>query len=886
MGLLRSEEMSHGTIVLPSDRAREFIDLLGRKSHIQFLDMNANTTKRPYRKQIARIDELERILRCLYEQIERLDATVESGHIDNFLEFDKAYSLDKVEEALQQLYLQFVRFDANNQNLKNERNNTVYEKYVLLAAAATYQASSGVSGMRPSVTNARTIGNSTDHGDDYVGLLGGVQSSAEGNSRNGMLTFSTIAGVIPKELQQRFATILFKATRGNCYTFCHPVEDLSPSTMVSEGSSKSGEEDKAMSVFVVYFQGNASSAMAEKINKIASSFHAKTVPWPSTLAEAESRLVALDSILEEKQSALDAYERYFVSQITILLEPARLNGNSLLEEWRLFCLKEKALYATLNMFEGEDLALRARCWFPKNEEEPIMRLLALHGSSVETPALMFVDREAGRPKPTRGHAKAGALVAPTYYKSNSVMYGFQLLVDTFGIPRYMEANPALVATIMFPFLFGIMYGDIGHGLILFLFALYVCVRAESIKAAKDHPLKGMVDVRYMFLLMGLFSVYAGLIYNDFLAVGHDFFGASKWAPDHTVHTTSGETTYKFSGSAYSFGLDPVWKGAKNELAFLNSMKMKFAIVAGVFHMVLGICMKGLNASFFKAPEDFFFEFVPQMIFMLAMFGYLVFMIIYKWAKTSPIGKPQLISTMINMFLSIGSTLDANDELYSGQSTIQVILVLIIVICIPMMLVPKPFYLKRLHQQEVAAHKRNAALDSGFDDESAVHRRLNVEAGELDALDKKNEHGHHHGADSHHHHAEDEDHFEFGEIMIHQMIETIEFALGAVSNTASYLRLWALSLAHAQLSLVFYQRIMLIALDSSSGVFLRAIITFIAFAAFMCVTTAVILLMDVLECFLHALRLQWVEFQNKFFKADGYKFVPYSHKAILSTVSEE
>ena len=55
---------------------------------------------------------------------------------------------------------------------------------------------------------------------------------------------------------------------------------------------------------------------------------------------------------------------------------------------------------------------------------------------------------------------------------------------------------------------------------------------------------------------------------------------------------------------------------------------------------------------------------------------------------------------------------------------------------------------------------------------------------------------------------------------------------------------------------------------------------IGFYALIWVTFGILMCMDTMECFLHSLRLHWVEFQNKFYKGDGYKYVPLSYKAYI------
>ena len=54
----------------------------------------------------------------------------------------------------------------------------------------------------------------------------------------------------------------------------------------------------------------------------------------------------------------------------------------------------------------------------------------------------------------------------------------------------------------------------------------------------------------------------------------------------------------------------MWYESSNQLAYVNSLKMKLAVIIGVVHMTLGILLKGFNTIYYSRKIDFFFEFLP------------------------------------------------------------------------------------------------------------------------------------------------------------------------------------------------------------------------------------------------------------------------------------
>ncbi|XP_047169820.1 V-type proton ATPase subunit a1-like isoform X2 [Vigna umbellata] len=212
-------------------------------------------------------------------------------------------------------------------------------------------------------------------------------------------------------------------------------------------------------------------------------------------------------------------------------------------------------------------------------------------------------------------------------------------------------------------------------------------------------------------------------------------------------------------------------------------------------------------------------------------------------------KADLYHVMIYMFLSPFDNLGDN-QLFWGQRPLQVVLLLLSVIAVPWMLFPKPFMLKKLHNERFQGRTYGVLNSSEVD--------LELEPGSARQRD---------------------DDFNFTEVFVHQMIHSIEFVLGSVSNTASYLRLWALSLAHSELSTVFYEKVLLLAWGYDN-----LIIRLLGLAVFSFATAFILLMMESLSAFLHALRLHWVEFQNKFYHGDGCKFKPFSFASLTEDES--
>merc|ERR1719221_506631 len=163
-----------------------------------------------------------------------------------------------------------------------------------------------------------------------------------------------------------------------------------------------------------------------------------------------------------------------------------------------------------------------------------------------------------------------------------------------------------------------------------------------------------------------------------------------WQPNHNP-------PWQDPSGPYPFGLDWAWEGASNQLLFVNSLKMKLSVLFGVMQMLVGLLLRWSNAFYWKNMTDFICECIPMMIFMVCFFGWMDFMILFKWVTPMP-NPPNIINSLICMAMG---TEDPN-PLFAGATQLSTSLMLGTVLTVPFMLFPKPFILLYQHNQQQKA----------------------------------------------------------------------------------------------------------------------------------------------------------------------------------------
>ncbi|KAJ4807196.1 V-type proton ATPase subunit a [Rhynchospora pubera] len=810
MDLMRSEEMQLVQIIIPIESSHLTLSYLGDLGLLQFKDLNADKSpfQRTYATQIKRCGEMARKLRYLKEQM------VKAGIAPSSLpQAPPKLDLDDLEITLGEMEAELIEVNANSEKLQRTYNELLEYNHVLQKAGEFFHTA-----QRSAVAQQRESEGQQSAESSLESPLLHEQEMSTDPSKQVKVGF--ISGLVPKEKAMAFERILFRATRGNMFLRQEPVDTAVTDPVSGEKVTKN--------VFVVFFSGERAKT---KILKICEAFGANRYPFPE---EFGKQLQALEEVSGRTKELKTTIDLGLLHRDSILKNIA-----SQYEQWSYLVRKEKSIYHTLNMLSLDvtKKCLVAEGWSPVFAANKIKD--ALHRATLDSNSQVGSIFQVLQTKEA----------PPTYFQTNKFTTAFQEIVDAYGVAKYREANPGVFTVVTFPFLFAVMFGDWGHGICLFLCTLILIIREKKLSSQKlGDIMEMMFGGRYVIIMMSIFSIYTGLIYNEFFSVPFELFGKSAYDcrdPSCSDATTAGLIKVR---RTYPFGVDPEWHGSRSELPFLNSLKMKMSILLGVAQMNLGIILSYFNAKFFRNSINVWYQFVPQLIFLNSLFGYLSVLIIVKWCTGST---ADLYHVMIYMFLSPTDDLGEN-QLFPGQKTLQLVLLLLALVSVPWMLIPKPLLLKKQHEQRHQGHQYTA-LEST--DESVEIEQVSHE---------NNSHGH-------------GEEFEFSEVFVHQLIHTIEFVLGAVSNTASYLRLWALSLAHSELSAVFYEKVLLLAWG-----FNNVVILIVGIIVFIFATIGVLLVMETLSAFLHALRLHWVEFQNKFYEGDGYKFAPFS----FALISEE
>lgn len=441
--LFRSEEMELYQLILHTHTSYACVSKLGEIGVVEFRDLNVDLIpfQRKFTDEIRCYDEMERKLRYFRMEIQkdgiRLPANGANGEEDAAKIESQKHQLNELQTQIDNLE---VELRTVNENAKELKRN-----YLILTE------------LKHILRKIHELNDTYDDDDDDDEEDDGGNPSGTDENASIAPVFGLWAGAISNDRLPSFERMLCRTLHGhNLYyhqtMIIHPMEDSETGEIVSK------------SVFIAFFHGDE---IRMRIDKICTGFHMILHPFPIAQVDRRrmaiklmKRIVDLNVVLQQTQE----------HRHRLLMSAAKS-----LNDWSIKVCKIKAIYHALNKFNANTMrnVMIAECWIPTRHIDEVQS--ALKDAAARAATAATAKQSQAIMMPLLNRIQAFDEPPPTYFITNQFTSAFQMLTESYGVANYREMNPAPYTIVTIPFLFAVMFGDMGHGILLVLFALWMMI---------------------------------------------------------------------------------------------------------------------------------------------------------------------------------------------------------------------------------------------------------------------------------------------------------------------------------------------------------------------------------------------------------------------------
>lgn len=281
-----------------------------------------------------------------------------------------------------------------------------------------------------------------------------------------------------------------------------------------------------LAIFPAQFQDKAKQAISALGAKIGP-------PWTGLPSDPKKAKQAIDLQLENIEKESKNLEE---KRTTIANEYApRIKSLATLSE--ILDARTKALEGS----SATESTILLQAWVPKAQAETVAEdvLRATGGlASViaeETKSSVHLSDE--------GPESAKQATPPTLVKTPGWTQPLQSIVDNFGIPSYSETNPTPFMILTFPLIYGLMFGDIGEGLLFLAFGFFLLyLKRKKVKVFEIGQI--FVNGAELVIMLGIGATIFGFVFGDFFGFDppipgyHPIFSPTAGAFDKIPNTTN------------------------------------------------------------------------------------------------------------------------------------------------------------------------------------------------------------------------------------------------------------------------------------------------------------------------------------------------------------